>query len=210
MIESSQFKKSYVYILTIIIVSVSSIIFNNIGSDYVKELLNTNLQYTCATIQGKTNTKIVCSMKNTGYRTINNIKIVMWNNCDEENEVDYNDEEVSIIQESVKKLYTKIIFQLKHEIYPEEIKTLTFIINKNIEQPNKDIQFNTKIYSEKSPGIKTKEINKATAYKIGPYLNDLLWTIAWIYIDIGVFIVLPLSIVIFTIFTILSKFFLKD
>jgi len=136
--------------------------------------------------------------------------MLLWTNEVGFSDIIYENEKVTLLSREKKHNYVFGEVKLNAPIYPDEIKTLRFRFNKNKNYSKIDIDsshnpISLRVYSANVPAIQTKNISKSTSFGIGPYLYDLLWATGWTYISIGLFIVMPLAIILFGIFALIGK-----
>lgn len=209
--ESFLERFGFIYIFVLIIAYISSSIYNNLGGDYIAEILRNNLHFAPTTEEGSGHVNIICSVKNTGYSTAKDVKILIWSIQPSFPDAEFEPATVDMISQEGKNNFIHTIFKLKNDIYPSETKTIRFVLKKTSQAQNvrfemhKSDTLRLKVYSSNTPAIEVSEITEKTKFAIGPYLSDLLWVVGWTYVDIGLIIVLPLALIILMIFFLLNK-----
>lgn len=199
-----------IYIFSLVVIYVASLIYGNLGGEHVTELLNNNLHYATKVTQDSKKVCLVCSIKNTGYRTLWDVKILLWSNEVGFSDFQHENEKVTIISKETKHNYVFSEVKVNESIYPGEIKTFQFYFDKKSDLSKMDIDssynpISLRVYSANVPAIKAEKISKSTSFEIGPYLYDLLWATGWTYISIGLFIVLPLALILFAVLALITK-----
>ena len=200
-----------IYIFALIVAYISSSIYNNLGGNYIAEILRNNLHFAVATEEDSGHVNTICSVKNTGYSTAKDVKILIWSMQPGFSNVEFEPAVVDMISQEGKINFIHTIFRMKNDIYPGETKTVRFVLKKALQaqdvgfEMGKSEGLKIKVYSSSTPAIEVSDITEKTKFAIGPYLFDLLWVVGWTYVDIGLIIVLPLALIIFLIFVLLNK-----
>ncbi len=138
-------------------------------------------------IDDKADAKIICSLKNTGYRTLNDVQISLWSDSPIIDSINYDSIKIELVSEHNDSFYKKRLFKVPSSLYPGEIATyiiFMYIKTKNgkKDDPTVKSSISLRAYSENTPGILIDSVSKDTNYEMGPYLRDFLKTIAWMYI----------------------------
>ena len=192
-------------------VYVSSSIYNNLGSSYIADILRNNLHFAVSTEEDSASASTICSLKNTGYNAAKDVKILIWSLKPGFSRIEFEADTVKRVSEEYKSNFLHAVFKMENDLYPGETKTVRFIFKKGSEgkgsknETGDSESLKVKVYSSNSPAIEVQTVTEKTTFSFGPYLFDLLWVIGWTYVDIGLFIVLPLALIIFGILAILNK-----
>ena len=200
-----------IYIFTLIVAYISSSIYNNLGGTYIAEILKNNLHYAASTEGNSGQVDLVCSLKNTGYSTLKDVKLLIWSTEPGFSNTELDSEMLSVVSQERKTNFIHTVYRLENDIYPGETKTVRFVFKKNPQSESVRLDttntkpFKIKVYSSNTAAIEVSSVTEKTKFAIGPYLYDLLWVVGWTYLDIGLFIVLPLALIIFLIFAILTR-----
>jgi hypothetical protein len=203
-----KYGKSYLFALAVIYVA--ALIYGTLGSEHITELLNNNLHYAMKTFQDTKRVRLVCSIKNTGYRPLDDVKLILWTNEIGFFDIECKDENVKMISKETNHNYIFGEAKIEGSIFPEEIKTLHFYFTKkkDITTIDSDPSYKAislRVYSANVPAIQAENISKSTGFEIGPYLYDLLWAMGWTYISIAIFVVLPLALILFIVLALVAK-----
>ncbi len=200
-----------IYIFALIVAYISSSIYSNLGGNYIAEILRNNLHFAVATEEDSGHVSTICSVKNTGYSTAKDVRILIWSMQPGFSNTEFEPAVVDMTSQEGKNNFIHTIFKMKNDIYPGETKTVRFVLKKALQAQNigfemgKSDALRVKVYSSNTPAIEVSDITEKTKFAIGPYLFDLLWVVGWTYVNIGLIIVLPLALIIFLIFFLLNK-----
>ena len=180
------------------------------STSHIRELLNNNLHYAMKTLQDTERVRLVCSIKNTGYRPLDDVKLILWTNEVGFSDIECKDDKVTLISKETKHNYVYSEAKVEGSIFPGEIKTLHFFLRKKNDIATMDPgssykPISLRVYSANVPAIQAENISKSTGFEIGPYLYDLLWATGWTYISIALFVVLPLALILFIVLALVAK-----
>jgi hypothetical protein len=209
--ESFLHRFGAIYIFVLIVAYISSSVYNNLGGNYIADILRNNLHFAVATEEDSGHVNTICSIKNTGYSTAKDVKILIWSMQPGFSNTEFESDALDMISKEGKISFIHTVFKMKNDVYPGETKTVRFVFKKGLQaedvgfEMGKSDTLRVKVYSSNTPAIEVLNITEKTKFAIGPYLFDLLWVVGWTYVDIGLFIVLPLALIIFLIFSLLNK-----
>lgn len=198
------------YLFTIIVVYVSSSIYSNLGNNYISEILNNNLHYSVGMNSSESEILIVLSVKNTGYRPIKDLKILVYGKQAGLFMMNFDSSLLKMLSQDEGATYLHNLYQMTDGVYPNEIRNVSFRVRVSDEFKNKDMTLDAvkiRVYSSNVPAILSHEISDEVGFEIGPILKDLLWAIGWTYLTIGLFIVLPVASFIFLLLYLAVKAF---
>lgn len=123
-------KYGAIYVFTLIVAYIASSIYSNLGRDYLTELLNNNLHYSVAMDEDLMNLNLICSIKNTGYSEVKDIKILIWSTTPSFRNIDYERSVIQPVYREDKDFFIHSVFKMNSNIYPGEIKTVKILLNK--------------------------------------------------------------------------------